>query len=216
LTNITTLLTSAQQNNPPDPEKSFSILKDIATGSLSPTTVATGLAGQTAPISVTSADPSKTVTGAVHSHPNGYYVAPSSGDLYALATANNANSDFINFYVIGSMGSVYVLTVSDPAKLTTFLTTYPMSTNFNTTLGEFSFSSPLKADFDLAYQSLYNSGTGLSDNLSFIYAIAYVLSKNNTGIEMLRKDSSGTFKEINTVIATPTAGVTTFNPIECP
>lgn len=153
----------------------------------------------------------------LHSHPKSAspntfnFSPPSAGDVYSLAAANGRCTRMVDSYTVAYNGDEYVLHVTNPATTAAFLAANPRETNVDRT-GGFNPTSPIGKDFAKAELNFRNQGYSVNDADGM--ATAYVLSSNNAGITLLKKDSDGQFKQL-TVTVTTSGGNTTFTITMC-
>lgn len=134
---------------------------------------------------------------------------PSPGDLYNLITINNNHSAYDVRIVITPDGSVYALVILNLAEANTFNTNH---SSVNNGYGP-DFPADIYVDFDAVKDQFMLAGE--SSLISEERALAYVLSKYNTGFALLKQDANGTFKRLGTT-ATTSHGNTTYTANNCP
>ena len=146
--------------------------------------------------------------------PSGIYIAdghshagnqgnPSAGDLYGMLEQLTVNNNFqIRFVYGNNFGSpeVYALILTDMSQATTFLASYPKSQNYNEQTNSFLDFSTIGTDYfeasGYSVQGTYNNGSDEYYNHGAI-ALAYILSKFNSGISLAKVDVNGNLKKIN-------------------
>jgi len=124
----------------------------------------------------------------LHNHPD--LSPPSSGDLYGFIDKSVKNSSFETRYILTNNGTVYALTVINIEQAKEFDKNNPRvppppGTNF-------------EPDFPLEIINAINEmrgGYGATDEM----AMAFVMEKYKMGVALLKQDSNGDFKRLNTI-----------------
>lgn len=128
----------------------------------------------------------------LHNHNNA--TPPSSGDLYGFIDRSNANSSFETRYILTNNGSVYALTVTNLQQANNFNTNYPRVPN-----------QGFEPDFPTAILDEINMMKGFYGATDEM-AMSFVMEKYNMGVALLKQDSNGSFKRLNTLENTNTSG----------
>ena len=135
----------------------------------------------------------------LHNHPN--LGPPSSGDLYGFIDKSVKNSSFETRYILTNNGPVYALTVTNIEQAINFNSTHPRvpppaGTNF-----EPNFPDEILNEINEMRQSY-----GVTDEM----AMAFVMEKYKMGVALLKQDSNGDFKRLNTIENTTIDGTRKF------
>jgi len=145
-----------------------------------------------------------------HSHPNGSYGTPSAGDFYNFILKFPSSQYLESRFVYGSYfgdAEVYALVVHSKAMAQNFVNLHPKSENYNDTTAMFIENSTLGIEYkkavDYANIGTYQNTTDEYYSSSAM-ALAYVLSKFNTGISLAKVDANGNLKKVNVNIETIT------------
>ena len=151
-----------------------------------------------------------------HTHPPAAIPAPSPRDIYTLnnVAQNTAVGATTDSYIYAADGSLYILHVTDPSELSTFIATYPKETNLNPATNNFIAGTPLSDDLQDAID-YYTTTGGLSPNDAYEKAFAYVLDKGNTGLTLMKMNpGTNQFESILVTgdYANPAAPVFTQHP----
>lgn len=120
----------------------------------------------------------------LHNHPDNS--PPFSGDLYGFIDLALSSSLYITRYIVTQNGMVYALIISDLQTAKNFNTNFPEIVNPGY---QPRFPDELVDEF-----RLIRYGRGATEEM----AIAFILEKYNTGVALLKQDSSGNFKRLNT------------------
>ena len=143
----------------------------------------------------------------LHNHTNNF--PPSGGDLYNLIGINNIHSSYDTRMVVTPNSTVYALAVINLGLASTFTTNNPsVSNGFGP-----EFPSSIYDQFDKAHDYFLINGN--SELNASEKAMSYVLEKNNTGVVLLKQDSNGDFKRLQTNESTVN-GITTYTTNNCP
>jgi hypothetical protein len=157
--------------------------------------------------------------GSIHTHTNNLYSTPSAGDIYALIKANATNASWQYSYVIGADGSWYMLQVYDPTKAAAWVTANPAATTVSgdSWIPNTNATGPYH-DYLNAYNAVNPTGNaGALDVQAFETAQAYVLTANDTGVTLLKRDASGNYSELHfDRNVDPTTGKVTYTKHNCP
>jgi hypothetical protein len=130
----------------------------------------------------------------------------SSGDIYTAVTLISNNPDFTTSYINLPDGSSYAIIVTDPILAKKFVTDFPSEKIGN--------NSPEFPD-SIFYEMVdYREKTGESVK-GKTDALVIMLDNHNSGISILKKDSTGNYEKI-TIKQTVTNGIKTFQYINCP
>lgn len=119
----------------------------------------------------------------LHNHPNNKPF--DSGDLYGFIDHAVKNSSYIR-YVVTINGTVYALVITDLQAAENFNVRYPRVSNGN-----------FEPDFPEFIENEINKMTQI-ERATDEMALAFILSKYNAGIALLRQDTFGDFKRLNT------------------
>ena len=129
----------------------------------------------------------------LHNHPgNG---PQSSGDIYGFIDMVTNNSSFETNYVVTSDGTVYALIITDLTAAKKFNTDYPSVPGVNGY--EPTFPEAVSSEYyDIIQQQkgLYEKTPQEANEI----AITYILSKYKAGVALLKQDTDGNFKRLNT------------------
>ena len=127
----------------------------------------------------------------LHNHPNN--LPPSPGDLYGLITINNHYVNYNTRIVLTQDGSVYALVLLNLAEANSFIVNYPSE--------DFGFGPDFPNEIFNKFQSVKMAFMlqGFSNIISEERAMAFVLTKFNTGFALLKQDSFGNFKRLITI-----------------
>lgn len=128
----------------------------------------------------------------LHNHTNA--TPPSSGDLYGFIDKSNVNSSFETRYILTNNGTVYALTVTNIQQAINFNSNYPRVPN-NGYEPDF---PPAIVDEIIDLKGQY----GATDEM----AMSFVMEKYHMGVALLKQDSNGNFKRLNTVENTNPTG----------
>lgn len=136
----------------------------------------------------------------LHNHPSGN--PPSSGDLYGFIEKAANNHGYIR-YIVTSAGNVYALVLTDPVAAASFINQYPKVQNpgFEPTFPD----DLVDEEREIRY------GYGATEEMSF----AFILSKYNAGVALLKQDTDGNFKRLNTEEITDSNGSKTYTSNNC-
>ncbi|MBP4141152.1 hypothetical protein J3S90_04980 [Flavobacterium sp. P4023] len=140
---------------------------------------------------------------ALHNHPN--KTPLSAGDIYTSVKLNIKSGTFTTTYILTD-GEVYGIVVTDLAAAKEFVATYPAD--------QLPGQSPEFPDYILDQMLDLVNKMG-SSNEGRTTAIAFVLDKHNSGITLLKQDSSGNFQSIKTQETTQANGTKTYTSIPC-
>lgn len=141
----------------------------------------------------------------LHNHPDN--TSPSAGDLYGFINHNGYDAR----YVITQNGTIYALVVLDRTLSNTFVTNHPKYQNPGY---PDDFPDPIYTDFTDLKSYLINI-SGLSSGIADEMAMAFVLSKYNTGVALLKQDGNENFKRLNTIETIQTDGTKIYNATNC-
>jgi hypothetical protein len=183
-------LTSNISNNNFEKTFSLTVFNDGSPGTpyYTPTSISQGNPGGQVNL-ITNLPYPNTVVASVHTHPAGYYAAPSAGDLYSLAEGNSTNSSYATVYTIGPDGTGYSLTIQNAALLSTFLSSYPKASNLSAN-GSFGTGTLLGDEIQDAFDYLTANNSSLSMDDAYAQAFSTVLSAFDTGVVLTKMDSS--------------------------
>lgn len=170
-------------------EKGFSFGKD-ANGVFKTSDIRIGVNGSSVDILATS--PTITITGGCHTHTNDVYNVPSPGDIYVFNTANSSNSSFEYYYTFAADGTAYVFTINDRTKFNNFVKNYSRDTNFDPVTQNWKEGTSIMTDFSNVNKFYKNKG--MSEDIAFDNATAFVMSKYDMGIVMSKQNATGDFK----------------------
>lgn len=143
----------------------------------------------------------------LHNHPGDF--PPSPGDLYNLIGNNKNHPDHNTKFVFTANGTTYALVVTNLSMANTFKANNPSVDNG---YGP-DFPNAIYNDYDNVYN--YSIQNGNSVLLASEKAMAYILDQKNTGVILLKQDSNGNFKRLQTNENTEN-GVSTYNANNCP
>jgi hypothetical protein len=141
--------------------------------------------------------------GAIHNHPNNTPL--SSGDIYTAVTLATKVDNF-NVSIILTGGETYAIYVTNLALAQSFVSEYPpdLSPNYPPEFPTFIFDQ-----IDLVKSKIGNS------NESRTAAISSILDKYNSGITLLKLDSSGNFNRVKIQETTMPDGSKTYISVPC-
>jgi hypothetical protein len=127
----------------------------------------------------------------MHNHRNNQ--PPSAGDLYFLARINNKHAGYNIRFVLTAGGSIYALYLYNLKLANDFIALYPLeqSQGFSPR-----FPEPIFDEVDKV--RIYFESIGSSKLVAQERAMAFVLDKYNTGVALLKQDSDGNFKKLQT------------------
>lgn len=131
----------------------------------------------------------------LHTHPPKGYAPHSARDIYAfLENRIGEEAHFIGTFVAASTGDKYAITITDPTRASSFLSTknqYLNGTKWNedTDIGK-AFKKAMQY-----YEDKYKDNPN-STHLAYEMAMAAVLKHFGTGITLNKKDATGKFKPI--------------------
>lgn len=124
----------------------------------------------------------------MHNHPG--YFGPSAGDIYGLIKLNSRYPDFNLRFVVAKNGVCFAITIIDTSMATSFLKNYPPEVKNNIP----SFPEKVLDDYRRVYGlGKYDTNIQNADALG----IAYVLSKYQSGICLLRHKKDGIWEKIS-------------------
>ncbi len=170
-------------------EKAFSFGKDLY-GNYKTMPMKTGTDGKS--VGVTATATGMTIEGGAHTHTASLFNCFSSGDIFALHTANTANSAFQYFYVF-SQSAGYAMVITNPERFKDFLTNLPPD-SYDPSTGDWKKGSSIYNDFNAAFQQFNNSG--IAEDLAFEYATAMVMGKYDMGASLSKQDADGNFNSV--------------------
>lgn len=122
------------------------------------------------------------VVASVHSHPASNPFPPSGLDILTTAECAKDNPDFKYLYTYAG-NAHYALYVEDRSKAMAFYERHKNEIDRETNM--FVEKTKLDKDFDVAFNKL----SKLSETNQFVFALAYVLENNDSGIRLLRKEA---------------------------
>ncbi len=190
-------LTEVKTNIATNPqEKSFSL--GTKNGGEEVTSVITGTSGESVGIIVQSSDPDFNIQGGVHTHTPGTeneVSPPSFADVYAFLTANGSNSNFKYYYTITHNGNEYVFTITNPTTFASFLNNYPPDEYMDNETHGWNEEKDIGRDANNVKRYFEKKQNKTIDE-SYEMALAYILTKYNSGIGFSKKDSNGNFNPI--------------------
>lgn len=128
---------------------------------------------------------------------------PSSGDLYGFIDLAITNPNYTR-YIITSNGTVYSLALINKQAAINFNANYPRQP----AIGGF------EPNFPEALVDEYNQAMGWG-NATNEMATAFILSKYNAGVALLKQDDNGNFKRLNTKEHTDANGSKTYTFNNC-
>lgn len=140
---------------------------------------------------------------AIHNHPN--ETPLSAGDIYTAVSLNTTNSTFTTSFIL-TAGETYAIVVTDLKAAQAFIAAYPadLSPNYPPEFPQ--------AIFDQIQDIKTTFG---ESNEARTTAMALILDKNNSGITLMKQDSSGQFKPFKTKETTNADGSKTFSSVPC-
>lgn len=115
---------------------------------------------------------------------------PSTGDVYSLMNAYSNSSSYNTYYVQTPNGTIYALTVTDPAALALFLQNHPANLIPNPNGGNF---VNFPTDMSYEYNDIYTYYNGTQE-----MALAFILDKYDAGVALTKMDNNGDFKKLGT------------------
>lgn len=129
---------------------------------------------------------------------------PFSGDLYGFIGLALSSTLYQSRYVVTRDGTVYALIIIDSKAARNFITNYPKTANPGY---QPRFPDQLVDEF-----RVIRYGQKATEEM----AVAFILEKYNTGVALLKQDSSGNFKRLNTREITDGNGNKIYLPNNCP
>lgn len=129
----------------------------------------------------------------LHKHTN--LKPPSSGDLYGFIDKSKNNSSFETRYILTDNGTVYAFTLINIEQAKEFDKNNPRVPN----------PPPFEPDFPDKINNEINEMRqiyGATDEM----AMAFVMEKYKMGVALLKQDSNGDFKRLNTIENTEIGG----------
>lgn len=145
------------------------------------------------------------VVASIHSHPGTNPSPPSGRDILTSAGCAKDNPQFKYLYTYAG-STQYVLYIEDRNKAAAFYDKYKNDVDEESNM--FTSNTKLAEDFKLAKNKLRR----LSTSDCFIYSLAHLLEKNNSGIQLLKKDANASgFSSVGVQSATNGLLI----PIEC-
>ncbi|MFC7349005.1 hypothetical protein ACFQO9_20010, partial [Chryseobacterium zhengzhouense] len=147
-----------------------------------------------------------TIYGAGHTHNKGNpddLSISSFMDVYFFLQAHNGipeinyngNPDFKYYYTFTHDGNEYVFTITNPTDFKNFLGLYPPNEYANPKTRMWNEFTEMGKDAELV-KRFFIIAKGKSANESAENALAFILTKYNSGIGFSKKDSNGDFKPI--------------------
>ncbi|MFN3667073.1 MAG: hypothetical protein ACK4S0_12980 [Sediminibacterium sp.] len=155
----------------------------------------------------------------LHFHTKSAYPCYSAGDFYSLQTvfAHPYYFHLKSHYVFGAAdSSLFGMVIEDSLLYDNFINNFPVATTMDPATNGWDTSKPMGLDFKAVYDYL-NIIVGLNANDSYTQAMAYVMSKYNSGLVMYRRrKGENNFKKINTKETTnPVTGLKTYSDANC-
>jgi hypothetical protein len=139
----------------------------------------------------------------LHNHPNN--LPPDAGDFYGLININKNNPAYKTRFVLTLHDTMYALLVTDAATALAFAVKYaPQPPAYAGGPPGF----PV-AITDEAREMKYKY------NCTDEMVLAFILEKYNTGVSLLKQNSSGNFNKIFTTVS-KNGGVSVYNVTSCP
>jgi hypothetical protein len=135
-----------------------------------------------------------TVSGLWHYHPDNApqgtinYWAPSPGDFYALNGSHTSNSN-INFYLVGSDNSTYLMSIANLAQLGKFIDKNPRPCP---TCANWKKDSDILNAMYEADDQFIGQGKNMQD--SYAWSLAAVMNQFDLGISLSKLDANGNFQ----------------------
>jgi len=112
---------------------------------------------------------------------------PSNGDIYGFIDRVNSNNNFETRYILTSSGTMYALVITDLNKANVFNSNFPRVPN-----------PGFSPDFPEHIVDEINEMKGLYGATEEM-ALAFIMEKYDMGVALLKQDSDGNFKRLNTV-----------------
>lgn len=145
------------------------------------------------------------VVASIHNHPGTNPSPPSGRDILTSAKCAKDNPQFKYLYTYAG-NTQYVLYIEDQAKAAAFYDKHKEDVDDESNM--FTLNTRLAEDFKSAKNKLRR----LSISDQFVYSLAHVLEKNNSGIRLLKKDANASgFSNVGVQNATTSLII----PIEC-
>lgn len=165
----------------------------IPTIELGTTPIQTGTANHVTTISQVS-EAFWTVVGGIHTHIGTAYTAPSARDIYGFYNSYKDNPDYRNQFVFAADGSRYVMTITNPAALDSFMAKHAESAFVDST-NSWNKTTALGLEFYDTIDYL-RKNQGNSSNEAYEKAFAYIISRYDIGIILSKADTNGRFTGI--------------------
>ena len=140
---------------------------------------------------------------AIHNHPN--ETPLSSGDIYVAVTLNTKNSNFTTSFIT-TAGETYAIVITDLTAAQSFVAAFPpvITTQYPPEFPDSIFNEIADIRFRLG-----------ESNESRTAAISLVLDNHNSGITLMKQDSSGNFNRVKIQEATLADGSKRYTLIPC-
>ena len=140
----------------------------------------------------------------LHNHPGN--TPPSSGDIYGFIDLAMNKPDYLRFIIALPSGNIYALVVVNLQEALQFNIQYPRVPSPPGTNFEPEFPVELVDEFNEINQGA---------NVSKESTLAFILSKYNTGLALLKQDVNGNFKRLNTIENIDSNGNKTYTISNC-
>lgn len=139
----------------------------------------------------------------LHNHPDN--TPPSSGDLYGFIDHASTTNLYQTRYVVDANGTVYALVITDLQAAKIFNAKHPRQPGIN----GYAPSFPETLVDEIGEMKGFYQAT---DEM----AVAFILEKYHAGVALLKQDSNGNFKRLNTYEATDSDGRISYTQNICP
>lgn len=142
----------------------------------------------------------------------------SAGDLWGMQLTFNVTrlKQITSQYLYcGLDSSTYAMAIDDSTSFSRFLIDHPLAGTMDPTTHEFDTTTNIGRDFERAYNQLIAAPLSLSIEDAYTQAMAYIMSKYNTGLLLYRQRRGETkFRKINTKV-TISSGNETYTVNNC-
>lgn len=211
-------LNKFRQNTAADTlEKAISLGTDLSTGVYKTTPIRIAQPGLA--VNPDHSWPGMNIETIMHYHFKTLYACYSAGDFYLLQPlfANPTYEHIQSHYLFGAVdSSLFSMVIEDSSLYANFLSNFPKATFMDASTNGWDTAHSVGKDYYRVWDYLYNV-IHLSDDDAFSQAMAFVMSKYNSGLIMYRRrNGESTFRKINTKeITNPTTGDKTYAEANC-
>lgn len=154
----------------------------------------------------------------MHFHTSSGYACFSAGDFYSLEGlfAHSNYNQITSHYVYSAFdSSFFAMEIEDSTLYAKYVSLHPIGSTMDPITHGFDTATNIGKDFDKVNNYLYNFG-GLNDDDARTQAMAFVMSKYNTGLVMFRqRKGENKFTKINTKENTNASGIKTYATSNC-